>query len=335
MIRKKKVALIRLDKIGDLICTLPVDQVLDEAIYDVTWIVQKGLGQLIDLGVKKRKYIELDKSKEKTSAKALRSFLDEHQFDVAISFQCPWWVNFELFKAQVPTRIGVLSQWHSFLFLNTGVRQKRSQALQHEFDYNLDLVKKMIGSIDRPIQDIVFELKKPSSSEVLEKYDLSSGNYQVVHPGMMGSALNCRQEKYIDYIHRQIDNGLMVVVTGTPADDPYLYKIKAHFQNHPQVKWLQSQLNFSELIQVIYFSQFVVVPSTGVAHIAASLGKHVKTVFSPIRVHLPMRWKPRGRHVDILMPSHVECPGRKSCLKEQCVYYNKHQKIDCMEEIQL
>ena len=57
----KKILLIRLDKIGDLICTLPADQVLDESVYDVTWVVQKGLGSIVDLGTKHRNYIELDK----------------------------------------------------------------------------------------------------------------------------------------------------------------------------------------------------------------------------------------------------------------------------------
>ena len=36
---KTKVFFIRLDKIGDLICTLPVDQILDESNYDITWII--------------------------------------------------------------------------------------------------------------------------------------------------------------------------------------------------------------------------------------------------------------------------------------------------------
>ena len=49
---KKKVLLIRLDKIGDLICTLPADQILDSSAFDVTWVVQKDLGQLLNLSEK-------------------------------------------------------------------------------------------------------------------------------------------------------------------------------------------------------------------------------------------------------------------------------------------
>lgn len=300
---KKKILLIRLDKIGDLICTLPVDQVLDENIYDITWVVQKGMGQIIQLGDKKRKYIELDKSQIEQSRITFSNFLKKENFDVAISFQCPWWINFELFKNRISKRIGVLSQWHSFLFLNCGVRQKRSLATQHEFDYNLELVERLIGPISKEKKShCFFKFKKPSSSEVLHKYNIETGNYIVIHPGMMGSALNWPQKNYIEYISKLTEAGEKVVVTGTDADTPYLLEIRRAFANHPQVIWLQSKLNFSDLIQVLFFSQRVVAPSTGVAHIAASLDKKVDCIFSPVRVHHPIRWAPRGPQVFIHLP---------------------------------
>ena len=328
---KKKILLVRLDKIGDLICTLPVDQVLDEAVYDVTWVIQKGLNKILDLGEKKRKYIELDKSNVEQSRGRLAHLLKTEKFDAAISFQCPWWVNFEIFKAGVKKRIGVLSQWHSFLFLNQGIRQRRSEATQHEFDYNLDLVKKITGPLDIKNSDILFKFKKPHSSEVIQKYNLQQ--YVVVHPGMMGSALNWPQHKYIEYIQSLIDQGTHVVITGTDADTPYLLKIRAQFENHPQVSWLQSKLNFEELIQVLYYSQKVIAPSTGVAHIAAALDKEVHAIFSPIRVHHPRRWAPRGRYVHIYLPimptNEIPCPGVKNCKIKNCKHSN------CMEYIDL
>jgi ADP-heptose:LPS heptosyltransferase len=305
---KKKILLIRLDKIGDLICTLPVDQVLDSNIYDITWVIQKGLNKILDLGENKRRYIELDKNNIDLSRKNFADFLKQNSIDIAISFQCPWWVNFELFKARIPKRIGVLSQWHSFLFLNQGLRQKRSQAFQHEFDYNLDLVKKITGPLSVPNKEILFQFKKPTSSEVISKFNLDSGGYVVVHPGMMGSALNWPQKKYIEYIQRQLSHNKKVVVTGTDADTPYLLQIKAQFESHPQVIWLQSKLNFEELIQVLYYSEKVIAPSTGVAHIAASLGKVVECIFSPVRVHHPTRWAPRGTQVTCYLPKGFENP---------------------------
>lgn len=297
---RKKALLIRLDKIGDLICTLPVDQVLDESEYDITWIIQKGMGPVVDLGAKKRKYIELDKNSPRESAQKLRKILNELEPMFAVSFQCPWWVNYEIYKANIAIRAGVKSQWHSFLFLNHGIRQKRSRAEKHEYEYNLELIQHTMNPrINKMLQ--YFEIAKPESQEVLKKYLLTEKEYIVVHPGMMGSALNWPQSEYIKYIHRMLENSKRVVITGTDSDEPYLNDIKKEFRENPKVTWLQSELNLKQLVQVLAFAEYVVAPSTGVAHLTASVGGHIKAIFSPITVHHPKRWGPRGPHVEILM----------------------------------
>ncbi len=327
---KKKILLIRLDKIGDLICTLPADQILDSNVYDCTWIVQKGLGQLLDLSEKKIKYFEIDKNNTQESKKIFSRFLTTEKFDIAVSFQCPWWVNYELFKHRISKRIGVLSQWHSFLFLNAGLRQKRSDAIKHEFEYNLDLVLKITGPMPVKSENLVFKFQKPDSSAVLEQYDLN--NYIVIHPGMMGSALNWSQDQYILEIQKHIQQNKKIVITGTDNDAPYLTKIKSIFQNHPQVCWLQSKLNLKQLVEIIYFSEKIIAPSTGIVHISASLGKNISAIYSPIKVHHPKRWGPRpvsyAQHIEVAIPK-VNCPAQKSCLLDQCQYFN------CMNTVKI
>lgn len=296
----KKVLLIRLDKIGDLICTLPADQILDENVYDVTWVVQKGLGSIVDLGSKKRQYIELDKNNVDESRSKLSKLINELKPEVAVSFQCPWWVNFELFKGGVPVRAGVKSQWHSFLFLNHGIRQKRSLAEKHELEYNLDLLYKTLNI--KPTREFhYFHIDKPTEQDVLKAYNLKADEYVVVHPGMMGSALNWPQSEYIKYIHALLEQGDHVVVTGTDSDEPYLTQIKSEFFNNPKVVWLQSKLNLKQLIQILAYSKFVLAPSTGVAHLTASVGSQIKGIYSPVRVHHPRRWGPRGPQVEVFM----------------------------------
>ncbi len=301
---RKKVVLIRLDKIGDLVCTLPVDQYLDESIYDITWVVQKGLGAVVELGVKSRKYLELDKSKPKESSEKFRNLLQDLKPEIAISFQGPWWINFELFKARIPVRSGVYSQWHSFLFLNQGLRQKRSKAIQHEFDYNKDLIFKTFRiKDDNKFQ--YFEIAANENKDLLQKFNLSPKNYIVVHPGMMGSALNWTQAQYVEYIHQQILKNKIICITGTSADDPYLMEIKKEFLSRTSIRWLQNQLSLTELISLLSTAEFVVAPSTGIAHLAASVGTLVHGIYSPVRVHHPRRWAPRGLKVVVHVPENV------------------------------
>lgn len=327
-ITKKKILLIRLDKIGDLICTLPVDQILDPSYYEITWVVQKGMGTIVDLGEKKRNYIELDKSKTRFSMNLLKRLLRENMFDVAVSFQSPWWVNYLLWTNGVPKRIGPLSKWHSLMFLNDGVKQSRSESVKHEFEYNLELVTKITGPIHQKSSEIVFQFRRPASARWLSEYNLGS-RYVVVHPGMMGSALNWKQHQYSKKIQELIDENYVVAITGTTADEPYLTQIRRQWANHPQVRWLQGRLDFERLLEVIHYSEKVIAPSTGVAHIAASLGKSLDTIFSPIQVHQPRRWAPRGLSPDqvrVHVPQ-VACPAKNKCLHRLCVHYN------CMDTV--
>ncbi len=324
---KKKVLLIRLDKIGDLICTLPADQIIDPNQYDVIWALQKGMGTISDLGTPKRTYFELDKSDPEKSAAKLRELLKQIKPDIAISFQAPWWVNFELFKARVPTRAGVKSQWHSFLFLNRAIRQKRSLAQKHELEYNLELVQKAF-KISTKSENLFFQIPMPKDVSALSKYQLLAKKYIVVHPGMTGSALNWPQAQYIKYILEQAAAGKKIAITGTASDEPYLTEIKEKLSNHPDVTWLQSKLNLNELVQILAQAEWVVAPSTGIAHIAASLGQKVHAIYSPVRVHHPRRWGARGPQVRIHLPP-VICPGTHSCLGPACPAYY------CMEMIRI
>ena len=304
---KKKLILIRLDKIGDLICTLPVDEIFGSE-FEITWVISKGLSPLTECANPPRRYIQLDKTHPREAAQELKAFLKKEKFDLALSFQAPWWVNFQLWLQRIPLRLGVLSQWHSFLFLNQGLRQKRSRAEKHEYEYSLDLAllaKELLKSPLSPLEkdkSLTAYLKLKPRLNSLSQFDVNQ-NFVVVHPGMMGSALNWPEEKYIQWIESFLKlKKDKVVITGTDKDEPYLKKIKSTFAQHPQVIVLQSQLNFDELLLLLSKAQLVLAPSTGVAHLAASLGTKVKAIFSPLRVHHPLRWSPRGPFVKNYLP---------------------------------
>lgn len=317
----KKLVLIRLDKIGDLISTLPVDQVSYLKDFEVTWVISKGLDFLPTYAEPPRKFIALDKNKAFESFKTLLGFLKKEKPEAAVSFQAPWWVSLALWLAGVPLRSGVRSQWHSFLFLNKSLRQKRSQAHQHEADYNADLLSFAFGASEKapPLR-----LKSPGPID-LQRWGLEKKNFVIVHPGMAGSALNWPVEKYIELIQKLVLRH-KVVLTGTAADEKWLGEIKTQMAGHPQVVNLQSQLTATELLSLIEAALGVVAPSTGVAHLAAALHTPVVTLFSPIRVQHPIRWAPRGPNVEILLPR-VSCPAAFNCQGETC------KDFFCMNQI--
>ncbi len=337
----KKIALIRLDKIGDLVSTLPADQVPFLQGHNITWVIAKGLGFIPKNSEPPRRFIELDKNHPKRSFWVLVNFLKQFQPDIAISFQAPWWVSLALWWAKVPCRAGVKSQWHSFIFLNKSLRQKRSEARQHEADYNTDLLAFACGELEKrqmnhkTTQGVGFLspiLTLKSQPINLSKWNLQNKKFVVVHPGMAGSALNWPVQKYIDLISFLVKENT-VVLTGTPSDDPWLGPIKKEYAGHSKVVCLQDQVSSTELLPLLAAAQVVVAPSTGIAHLAASLSTPVISLFSPIKVQHSRRWAPRGEEVQILSPA-VVCPATFKCLGEKCPAYFCMDRISIEQVLQ-
>lgn len=295
--RMKTNLLIRMDKIGDLVLTLPVDQVFDPSDKTV-WFITQGLEFFPENASPKRQYIGFQKSFSWPEFKRMVSEIKKIRPDRAIVFYGPWWVGLALLCARVPLRYGVKSKWHSFIFFNRGLRQKRSRAEKHEAQYGLELAEYAAN------KKLSFEELKPLSLSsglspaILERWNLDQ--YIVVHPGMAGSALNWPIQKYIEFI-RETSKSSVVVVTSGPSDKKYVDPIKAEFQGNPCVRILEG-LSLKELLLVLERAKGVLAPSTGVLHLAASTGVPALGIYSPIGVQRAIRWGPRGKRARSLTP---------------------------------
>jgi heptosyltransferase I len=322
-----KAVFLRLDKIGDLIATLPVDQLpwLKEKKISVKWVIAKGLGLIAKNADPVREYLELDIKDKAASTKALKDFLKAEKPDIVIVFYAPWWVGLACWQAGVPLRVVRKSQWHSFLFYNKGLRQQRSLAEKHEADYNRELVEFAFNESPSPTP--VLKLNPITKRQLFEKHALRPGEYFIVHPGMAGSALNWPQSHYNILIEKLINAGT-VVITGTPSDDPFLTEIRPQWQNNNKIRWLQNQLSMEDLLSLLKSARAVVAPSTGVLHLAASIGTPCVGIYSPILVHRAKRWGPRGPHAHVLSPS-VDCPATQKCWGERCPFF------PCMNDIKV
>ncbi len=318
---------LRLDKIGDLIATLPVDQMpwLQENNIHVKWVIAKGLGGIAKHADPAREFIELDLKDPKSATAKLIDYLHAERPDSVVVFYAPWWVGYACWRAGVPLRVARRSQWHSFLFYNRGLRQSRSLAEKHEADYNRELVE---FAFQKPAGPTPFsKLNPPVRRQLFEKHALQPNQYFIVHPGMAGSALNWPQSHYSILIEKLINAGT-VVITGTKADDPYLTELRPQWEKHPQVRWLQDQLSMDDLLSLLKTARGVVAPSTGVLHLAASLGTKSVGIYSPILAHKATRWGPRGPNAVAMAPS-VDCPATDQCWGERCPFY------PCMDDIKV
>ncbi len=329
---------IRMDRLGDLTLSLPSDGSYSEVDGErnVDWWISEGLGFVADHAVPRRRVREMKAKVTQAEFKRLLRELKQRAYKTVIVFHAPWWVSPLLWLARIPNRVGVRSQWHSFLFFNQGVRQKRSLAETSEFEYNLRVIDSMTSLPELTSEPTVHRVErkplklavdKDWQADTLNKHGLSHRKYAVVHPGMAGSARNWPTSHYISWIQEAAKEAA-IVVTGTATDDAILQPIRQALQGAQNIHWLDSKLTGAQLLHVLEGATCVLAPSTGVAHLAASLGRPVIGIYSPVKVQHPTRWAPQGEAVQVLVPD-VECPGKKACVGTTCPHY------DCMNRISL
>jgi ADP-heptose:LPS heptosyltransferase len=166
----------------------------------------------------------------------------------------------------------------------------------------------------------ILKMHAPELPELLTKFGLKSKTYIVVHPGMAGSALNWSVDQYIAQLKILIKSH-PIVVTGTAMDRKWTQGLKKEFRQG-ELCFLDEQLDPGQLLYVLAHAKHVICPSTGIAHLAASLGTPVTGIYSPIRVHLSRRWGPRGQSDIRILAPNVTCPEAHQCAGKACSYYN-------------
>lgn len=342
-----------MDRLGDLICTLPVDQHPKLQQANVHWLIAAGLEPVMECSHPLRLFSSMSLKFSLLNIIDLVKKLRAEQYTKVILFFAPWWVGMACWLARIPQRYSPQSRWYQILFFNHTLKQKRSRSEKHEAQYNGELLSwalddslsknnnvSQLSHWQPPFlqltssESITLSPAPPAASAASVASAASAASvaslpneYIVIHPGMGGSALNWPTQSYLSLTQKLVALGKNVVITGTAADQPWLAPLEGPLKSTKNVYWLVGQLNLKSLITVLSQSSATLAPSTGVLHLAASTGTKTIGIYSPIRVQTPIRWGPRGAHAKALTPDIKECPATHTCLEKACSFY------PCLEQI--
>ncbi|MFX3675791.1 MAG: glycosyltransferase family 9 protein [bacterium] len=345
-----KVIINRTDAIGDTVLTLPMAQAIKENYpgAEVIFLVSAKSADMFaghpfvdDIQV-----FDARQSPYRKLRKLFRFFRKvkaDAYFHVGGSF----YPTYVAWITKVPFRGGLVSRWLSFLYLNKGLRQKRSLASMHESDYNLELLRpfgiepkenqrKLFG----PALSVSPAEKKQAMTTFLEEHSITSDKPMIfIHPGMTGHTLNWASRNYarlIERIEKRHPNHFLFVVSHTPSDGPYLLGLKDQL-NNTKFDALKTNLVFFDgskkglrhYMGVLSHACCFIGPSTGTTHIANALGVHMLGLYSPIKVQSARRWSPviRDERTKIIVPD-VVCGEQLKCAGDTCPYYECMAKVE-------
>ena len=335
----RKILLVRTDRIGDTLLTLPVVKPIKERWPDckIDFLARtythpilrnvKEIGQILN-------YDPEGVHRGIRGHQLLATEIQQQNYEAAILFYPRFGLTSALWWAGIPRRIGTSHRWYSFL-LTDRVQQSRKECLKHEAEYNLDLLEPLIQ--DLPIEIPQFRLAIPEKTkrelqEILTANDIL-GKYIVVHPGNGDSAPNLSWDQYRTLIQHISLSDIRVVLTGINSEKEFNESLRSDISTN-KITDLTGTLNLEQMIALLSEACGLITTSTGPAHIASSVGTPVATFYCPAIPHSPDRWGPLENLERVITPklenSHCQmkqCPhGTHGCLAT-CLQNDQISKV--------
>ena len=255
--------------------------------------------------------------------------LRRKRFDAGILLNPGFRSCMALLLAGIPFRTGPLSRPPSFLFLNAGLRQKRSSSPLHQSEQDGAFARLVIGgrspALENPRIRITEEERK-RGGEILRRVGAkSTGPIAGIHPGSGRSALRWPGRFYGEVGKRFAERGWAVVITGGRGEQEMAERMAGAIGDGAVSA--AGDFPLRAFFGLLSHLDLFVAPSTGPLHAAAALGVPVASPYSPLPSHRPARWGPRTEKAAVLVPP-VECPAKLRCIEERCPHH------PCMERIE-
>lgn len=278
------IAIVRTDRLGDMILTLPMIGAIRSVVPDARILLYT------------RRYVEPIVRSVPGIDEII--YCDDAHFDLRRSFRAQH-IDAVFFPrprgseawsavmARIPRRIGSAYRWYSFLF-TTRVRDHRSTAEHHEAEYNVRMIE---AAFDLAPLPVALPMLRPSSVS-----HVSDRPYFVVHPGSGGSARDWAPERFGEAARElAAQTGWQPVITGIASEQDVCDIVH---RTCPSAINACGTRTLEEMMSVLASAEVVIANSTGVLHVAAALGTAVVGLYPRTPAMSQYRWGPyTGRAV--------------------------------------
>jgi ADP-heptose:LPS heptosyltransferase len=317
----RRVLLVRLDNLGDVLLTTPGFRAIRQALPEAHLALLAGsagcdIGRLdpdIDETIlyhapNEDVYFQLpqDPGREFAAVEALR----EHDFDAAVIFtsykQSALPAAYLCYLASIPIRTAGSFEGPGSLLTHRH-RYEETVPLKHETLRGLELTRSLgFPPVEPEMVLVPREEDEEGAARLLERHAVES--FVLVHPGASASSRAYPPERYREVIEGlAAQSGLPVLVTGGPDEEDLTH----HVAGSSGIA-LGGETSFGEFAALTGRAAVVVTNNTGTTHIASALKRPVVTVFAG--TNPPEQWGP-WRTPNRLLTHPVPCAP---CYKRVC-----------------
>lgn len=329
MIEPKNLLIVRTDRIGDVVLSLPLAEIVKKHFpkCKITYLLRDYTRCLAENNPFIDNILILQEKGDKVPIAANVRELKKNNFDTCLIVYPTFQTALITFLSRIKNRIGTGYRWYS-LFFTQKIFEHRKYAEKHELEYNVNLLKAFDINVSVNPDEIKFNLQISSENEskvekLLNEYKIDQVKpLIIIHPGSGGSAVDLPISSFEELVKMLSENlEAEIVISGSHSEK----KFGDQLAINEKIKNFTGQLSLSELISLINKSTIFISNSTGPIHIAAALGKKIIGFYPKILSCSAQRWGPYSSEAKIFIPE-ISC---SNCTREQC------ERLNCMNSIEM
>ncbi len=326
MIKPENLLIVRTDRIGDVVLTLPLAEIIKKQFPDckITFLIRDYTKSLVKGHPFIDKVLILQEQDGKPTIKNNIINISRERFDTCVVVYPTFTLSLIIYASGIKNIIGTGYRWYSFFF-NHKVFQHRKYAEMHELEFNLKLLENFDIYEKAEKGKISFNLnveENENVTELISPFIKKGKSVVIIHPGSGGSAIDLPIEKFKELV-LMLDkrNDVEIIITGNGSEIKLCESLVVSGKTHN----LAGRFNLDGLKALINKADIFISNSTGPIHIAAALGKNTIGFYPNLLQCSAKRWGPFSDKNVVFTPKN-EC---SDCRREQC------NKQDCMNSIDM
>lgn len=292
----KRILIVRTDRIGDVLLTLPMAHALKHHIPSahISMLIRCYTAELVEHDTAVDDVVYYDDGKGLLPVHSLVRALRGRKFDVVFHTYPRFRAALITWLAGIPVRVGTGYRWYSFLF-NRRIFEHRKNAERHELEYNLNLLTALGYPANAAPPSPALEVSGAASEKVhsllresgIERED----RIVILHPGSGGSAREWSPANF-GALGRKLSElrDVRVIVTGGAGEEGVVGKVQSIIGT--SAISVVNRLTLGEYAALAKRASLFISNSTGTIHVAAAVGTQVIGLYPHLLPLSAARWGP-------------------------------------------
>jgi heptosyltransferase-1 len=319
--RPRKILLIRLRRVGDIVMTTPAVALLRSFLPDssLTYLIEEPYRRLVEGLPAVDRVMAVPAKQDRRSFLGLLREVRRERFDAVLDFhggpRASWITAF----SGAGIKVGFAIRGKSFLY-DRAVPRQPEQGVWHSVRAHAELVRALGFAFDDAAIP-AYRLPQATAEEktrvgaVMAELGWTEKRFVVQHIGAGNDFRDWGAENHAALAVSLVRNrGVGVALIGGPADRERQERVIVGAAAGGRVCGLAGRLNLIETKELVARAALFVGPDSGPMHVAASTPTPIVALFGPTETAHFAPWRTEGRSV--LIQRNVDC---RPCPQRVCV----------------